>query len=245
MRRFFFDSANNDGDIVCLDENESRHITRALRLTAGDEVELLDGSGNIYGAVITETGKTVRARIVRSVEGVSTDFARLIICQGQLKGKKMDVVVQKATELGVTRMAPFWSSRCQGKLNDLQGAKKLDRYLRIVESACKQCYRPDLMAVDQPLDLSELLASFPDEPGRMRLLCWEEEKSVSLHDIDFPESIGEVVLLLGPEGGLAAVEVEHARALGWQTVSLGKRILRAETATITAASILQFLLRNI
>jgi 16S rRNA (uracil1498-N3)-methyltransferase len=245
MRRFFFDIDNKEGDIVCLDENESRHITRALRLSAGDEVELLDGSGNIYGAVITETGKTVRARIVGSIEAVSTDSARLIICQGQLKGKKMDVVVQKATELGVTRIAPFWSSRCQGKLNDLQGAKKLDRYLRIVESACKQCYRPDLMVVDQPLELSELLASFTDEPCRMRLLCWEEEKTVSFHDVDFPEYVEEVVVLLGPEGGLAADEVEYARALGWQTVSLGKRILRAETATITAASILQFLLRNI
>ncbi len=245
MRRFFFDSDNKDGDIVCLDENESRHITRALRLTSGDEVELLDGSGNIYGAVIAETGKTVKARIVGSVEAVSSDAIRLIICQGQLKGKKMDVVVQKATELGVTHLAPFWSSRCQGKLNDLQGAKKLDRYLRIVESACKQCYRPDLMVVDQPLELSEILASFSAEPGRMCLICWEEEKTVSLHNIEFPESIAEVVVLLGPEGGLSADEVERARALGWQTVSLGKRILRAETATITAASILQFLLRNI
>lgn len=245
MRRFFFDNDNRDGDIVSLPESESRHISRALRLTTGEEVELLDGRGKVYAAVIEETGKTVRARIVGSVEDGSDDSVHLIIGQGQLKGKKMDMVIQKCTELGVTRVVPFWSSRCQGKLNDLQGAKKLERYTRIVESACKQCYRPDLMTVDQPLGFNELLASFPDQSGRLRLLCWEEEKEVSLHDIEIPEAIEEVVVFLGPEGGLSAEEAEAARMQGWQTVSLGKRILRAETATLTAASVMQFLLRNI
>jgi 16S rRNA (uracil1498-N3)-methyltransferase len=245
MRRFFIENDTIRGDIVELPESESRHISRVLRLKAGEAVELLDGRGAVYSAVLIETGKRVRARIALLRAEKAADSIRLTIGQGQLKGQKMDTVIQKCTELGVTRVAPFWSSRCQGKLNDLQGAKKLERYQRIVEAACKQCYRSDLMTVDSPREFQELLAAFPAGEGRLRLLFWEEEREATLHTVAIAEAIREVVVLLGPEGGLAADEVDRARSEGWRTVSLGRRILRAETATLTAASIVQFLLHNI
>lgn len=247
MRRFFIESDSNAirDDIVELPESESRHISKVLRLKAGDAVELLDGRGKVYSAVLLDTGKRVRARITQLQAEDDAATVSLIVGQGQLKGQKMDTVIQKCTELGVTRIAPFWSSRCQGKLNDLQGVKKLERYQRIVEAACKQCYRPDLMTVDPPCEFQELLAAYPAGEGRLRLLFWEEERAASLHTVTIPETTREAVVLLGPEGGLAADEVEMARFQGWQTVSLGSRILRAETATLTAASIVQFLLRNI
>lgn len=245
MRRFFVEQGGVVGETVALPESESRHICRVLRLAPGAAVELLDGSGLIYSAELVDTGRQVLARIshVRSEREGQT--VALYVGQGQLKGQKMDTVVQKCTELGVNRLMPFWSGRCQGKLQELQGAKKLERYQRIVESACKQCFRPDLMTVDPPCMFVELLDAFPEEDGRLRLLFWEEECEFSLHDLAVPGSVREVVILLGPEGGLSVEEIETAKARGWLTVSLGRRILRAETATLAAASLVQFLVKNI
>jgi len=245
MRRFFIDCGGAVGEILQLPESESRHISRALRLAPGTMVELLDGSGLVYSAELVEVGRQVLARIsgVRSEQ--EKEAVALYIGQGQLKGQKMDTVVQKCTELGVSRLMPFWSSRCQGKLQELQGAKKLDRYQRIVESACKQCFRSDLMVVDPPRNFTELLRAFSAEEGQLRLLFWEEEREFSLHDLIVPDTVREVVILLGPEGGLSVEEAESAKANGWISVSLGRRILRAETATIAAASLVQFLVRNI
>lgn len=246
MRRFFFDKAAREGDSVTLDEGESRHITRVLRLEPGCDVELLDGEGGLFRAQLSEVGKRVRANIVGVVESGGTDRVTVSIVQGHLKGKKLELVIQKCTELGVASMMMYWSSRCQGKLKDLQGGKKLERYQRIVESACKQCFRADLMELQEPVDFSRLLEMYEDKPGRLKLLFWEEERATSLHDISFagPE-VDELILLLGPEGGLTGEEVQAAAEAGWRSVSLGKRILRAETATIAAASICQHLVGNI
>lgn len=250
MRRFFFETKKSDniantGSVVELTESESRHISRVIRLKPGAQVELLDGRGNVFTARLLETGKKVSAEITGVLTKLDSGKVTLHIGQGLLKGQKMDMVVQKCTELGVTQLLPFWSIRCQGKLNDAQCAKKTERYQRIVESACKQCYRPDLMTVNRPQELSTLLGAFPDAKDSLRLLFWEEERETSLHDITVSAATREVVILLGPEGGLHEDEVEMAREQGWQTVSLGKRILRAETATLTSASIVQFMVNNI
>jgi len=245
MRRFFVDHGGVVGETLPLPESESRHISRALRLAPGTMIELLDGSGAIYTAELVEVDRQVLARITAVHTDAGQESVALCIGQGQLKGQKMDTVVQKCTELGVKRLMPFWSSRCQGKLQELQGAKKLERYQRIVESACKQCYRPDLMAVDPPCTFTELLQGFPAGEGRLRLLFWEGEREFSLHDLVVPDEVREVVILLGPEGGLSVEEAASAKAMGWLTVSLGRRILRAETATIAAAALVQFLVKNI
>lgn len=245
MRRFFFDNDTLMGDSVELPKSETRHIVRALRLNVGDAIELLDGKGSVFSAIITESGKTVKARIVEEIVAEGSDDVPVVVCQAHLKGKKMDLVIQKCTELGVNRFVPLWSSRCQGKISEHHGRKKLERYQRIVESACKQCYRPDLMEIDETVEFSEFIASFPDSPKVAKLLFWEEEREVSLHDSVIAADVDKVVLLLGPEGGLSVEEAELARSCGWQTVSLGRRILRAETAALTATSVVQFLVKNI
>ncbi len=245
MRRFMVDNGGNVGETVLLPESEARHISRVLRLPPGTAVELLDGSGLILTAVLVETGRQVRAKITGLQAPPSTRSVSLLVAQGLLKGQKMDEVIQRCTELGVSRLLPFWSSRCQGKLDEQRGGKKLERYQRIVESASKQCCRTDLMTIDLPRGFGELLADFPAAEGRLRLLFWEEERQHSLHDLVLPPSIQEVVILLGPEGGLSAEEAGAARSQGWLTVTLGRLILRAETATLTATSLVQFLIKNI
>lgn len=245
MRRFFFDPHLRNGDKIFLSEEESRHIAKVLRLKAGDVIELLDGLGAVYRAVITNVGRQVEAHIesiILKEEGVGTS---VWVWQGILKGEKMDTVVQKCTELGVTGMVPFQSSRCQGKLDQMQSRKKHERWQRVGVAACKQSMRLQSIEIDAPVTYSESLNKKTDDNTSLRLLFWEEEKTIHLHDIADIDKAHSLELMLGPEGGLTPEEVEQARLLGWRTVSLGDRILRAETATISAVSIVQYLAGNL
>lgn len=245
MRRFFFDPHSRSGDKIFLSEEESRHITKVLRLKAGDLIELLDGLGTVYRAVITNAGRQVEAHIESILvkeEGVGTS---VWVWQGILKGEKMDTVVQKCTELGVTGMVPFQSSRCQGKLDQMQSRKKHERWQRIGVAACKQSMRLQSIQIDAPVTFSESLTKKGEDNTTLRLLFWEEEKTIHLHDIADIDKANSLELMLGPEGGLTSDEVEQARLLGWRTVSLGDRILRAETATLSAVSIVQYLAGNL
>ncbi len=242
MRRFFFDRRDRQGERVLLPEEESRHVAKVLRLSPGSEIELLDGQGEVFRGEIVAVDRRVEVRIVETVIGNVVDGRILRVGQGILKGEKMDTVVQKCTELGVVRFSPFESSRCQGKADPGQNRKRHERWQRIGLAACKQCLRPKLMQLDAPMRLAELL---PEDDAELRLLFWEEEKDLHLQDIPSLAEKRSVTLLLGPEGGFSREEVELARQLGWVTVSLGERILRAETATLTAVAIVQFILGNL
>ena len=245
MRRFIFDSTQQDGDRVLLSAEESYHISRVLRLQPGTEIELMDGHGRVYTAVIVEAGRKVVARVICLKEEGSDGLVQIWVGQGLLKGKKMDGTVQQCTELGVTRLIPFFSSRCQGSLGELRDRQKGERWDRIVISACKQCKRRDLMAVDELVEYSTILSQFRNEPGLLRLLFWEEETEFRLRpEMVDAENFDRILILLGPEGGFSRDEVASAREGGWQTVSLGRRILRAETATLVAVSLVQYLAGN-
>lgn len=245
MRRFFFNPADRDGDRVVLGGPEAHHISRVLRLGIGTEINLLDGTGAVYRARIEATGKLVQATILETLPQQELQQVQLSVGQGVLKGKKMDTVVQKCTELGVVEFLPFWSSRCQGKMNSQLEQKKKLRYERIVESACKQCERADRMEILQPLTYAESLRNYSGQPDILPVLFWEKEQENTLHTLKPSPSHKRVIVFFGPEGGWDDEEIELARSLGWQTVSLGPLILRAETATLTGVSIVQFLLGTI
>ena len=245
MRRFFFDPSLRNGDKVFLSEEESRHITKVLRLKIGDMIELLDGLGAVYQAIISAVGRQVEADIQGIVVTEPGIDKSIWVWQGILKGEKMDTVVQKCTELGVTGLIPFQSSRCQGKLDPVQGRKKQQRWQRIGIAACKQCLRLQLITIEAPASYTESLSKKSDESTMLRLLFWEEEKTTHLHDVANIDKAGSLALMLGPEGGFTREEVEQARLLGWRTVGLGDRILRAETATLSAVSIVQYLAGNL
>lgn len=244
MRRFFFDPKSRSGDTVLLSEEESRHIIRVLRLQVGHEIELLDGQGTVYRAVIAAIDRRVAACLGAVVAAELGGGRTVRVGQGILKGEKMDTVVQKCTELGVTRLSPFQSSRCQGKADLSQNRKRHERWQRIGLASCKQCLRPQPMQLDGPVPLAGVVEEEAGS-GILRLLFWEEEKAVRLQDIPALVAAPAVTLLLGPEGGFAREEVDLARAHGWRTVSLGERILRAETATLTAVALVQYLIGNL
>ena len=245
MRRFFYDSSSQSGDQIVLDEQESHHITRVLRLAEGSEVELLDGRGSAYRARIIEAGKRVKLRICAQIVSDSAKNSRqLILGQAILKGQKMDELVQRCTELGVDHFMPFWSSRCQGKLDPGRQLEKTARYLRISEAACKQSSRLLPMRLSDAETFASCICSREFPVGMQRIIFWEEEQEADLYKLEISAGSPGVAMLIGPEGGFSQSEVETAKNQGWQPVSLGGRILRAETATLAAVAIIQYLLGN-
>ncbi len=245
MRRFFFDPNLRDGDRVFLSEEESHHISKVLRLKSGDVIEILDGQGAVFRAVITSVGRQVEARIEEIISREVGIGKTVRVWQAILKGEKMDTVVQKCTELGVTSLIPYQSSRCQGKFDQVQSRKKHQRWQRIGLEACKQCRRLHRIDIEPPTSYAESLNKNSEDDTALRLLFWEEEKNTRIGDIPDIAQAASLALMLGPEGGFTREEVELARLSGWRTVSLGDRILRAETATLSAVSIVQFLAGNL
>ena len=242
MRKFFFRPEDRTGDVVSLSVDESHHMRSVLRLRAGRHVELFDGDGGIHQAELVEMGERVIARIVSSRPADAAPTVPLLVGQGLLKGKTMDMVVQKCTELGVETLAPMITSRCQGRPEPGRDRSKHERWLRIVEESCKQCGRPLPMDLQQTAAFKDVIRSCQAAAAGLKILFWEEEREVRLQDLLPLDAAGGVFILLGPEGGFTAEEVDAARAEGWRTVSLGRRILRAETASLAAAAIIQHLL---
>jgi 16S rRNA (uracil1498-N3)-methyltransferase len=242
MRRFFFKPEEKAGDYVALTAAESHHIWRVLRLRAGTKVELFDGSGGVYQAELVEVGERVRARILAGTTIPEDDGVAIWVGQGVLKSKNMDMVVQKHTELGVRGLVPLLSSRCQGRLDPAKEGKKHERWLKIIEESCKQCNRTRPMELLKAMDFHELTTFFDSGSAGLKILFWEEERDVSIHDLLPLQDVRVVCLLLGPEGGFTREEVAVARSASWRTVSLGRRILRAETAALASVAILQYLL---
>ncbi len=242
MRRFFIDSETTISDEIFLSREESHHLQRVLRLPVGTPIQLLDGKGNIHDAQINELGKEVRLRILSS-EHTPQDATPLRVCQSVLKGQKMELLVQKCTELGVTEFTPFYSERCQLKKKELSKiTRKYDRWQRVVEEACKQCGTPWAMTLKPLLSFNEMLDEYG--PGVQKILFWEEEQTNNLHTLPLTTEATGVQIVFGPEGGFPLEEITAARRSDFQILSLGSRILKAETANIGAVSIMQYLLGN-
>jgi len=244
MKRFFAADIEPGTTRVRLDREESRHLTRVLRLQVGDPVELFDGSGALYTAEVEGLGKEVSVLLRGGSEAGAADEPPVVVCQGDLKGQKIDFLVEKCTELGVDRFIPFVADRSQGRRDDERQMKKLLRRRTIVKTACKQSGRLRFMEVEPESGFSDLLTTGLDDDRCLKLILWEKEQGVTLADVVRAESVTRVYLMFGPEGGFSAAEAEQALAAGWQPVGLGTRILRAETATIAAVSITQHLLGN-
>lgn len=244
MRRFFFTTDDRVEDKVTLCQEESRHIRKVLRLHPGEIVELFDGSDILYNAEIIALGKNVQTRIISSKSIDLQQKSEIWLGQGVVKTKQMELLLQKCTELGVNDFTPFISSRCQGNLIE-QSRQKSERWRRIIGESCKQCLRPQTMNLHGFQSFEDVTAKQSNDHGVLKLLCWEKERDVNLADFSAEiRSSAMVKLLFGPEGGFTASEIEAARFAGWQTVGLGQRILRAETAAIAAVAIVQHLLGN-
>ncbi len=236
MRRFFYDPRREETDQIRITGSEAHHIRKVLRMRPGGRAELFDGTGGVVVAELKEikSDEVIFAVVSRSVEQHTE--TPLTLAQSMLKGTKMDLLVQKATELGVHTFVPIITRYSE---KQPKAAHQLKRWQRIMLEACKQCRRPIPMKLVPPAALSEL--GLP--PGSKKIMPWENEvnRSFSAADLDNGQP---VLLLVGPEGGFHPAEVEYARDTGFRTLSLGPRILRAETAALAAVTLVQHAVHN-
>lgn len=240
MRRFFVNPDSIAGDKALITDQEARHLRLVLRIKPGVQIDLFDGAGRIYRAETTKVGKsTVEVRILTCRE-IASKPPFLSLGLALLKGKKMDLVIQKATELGVHAVYPVSTQNCAVPP---PAANQLSRWQRIAHEACKQCGRPTPLICQPHLNFSEFL----DQARQFdaKIMLWENEGARHLDYLASLTPLKSLLLLLGPEGGFQDQELELATEHGFIAVSLGPRILRAETAAITAISISQFLLGNL
>jgi 16S rRNA (uracil1498-N3)-methyltransferase len=247
MRRFFVDPENIVGANAYLSGQEARHIATVLRLAPGKTIILFDGSGSYYDAQLTKiTPNRVEAKILSITPYIDTsETARpaLHLAIALLKGKKMDFIIQKATELGVDSLRPFRSQYCA--VHD-GAADKISRWQKIAIEACKQCNRARPPAIHGGADFKDLLAASGKEEHDLKLIFWEETGGEILQQtLAQVQETKSSLILIGPEGGFSTAETEEAVAAGFQSVTLGRQILRSETAAIAAISILQYKLGNL
>ncbi len=218
---------------AAINSSDAYHLKEVLRLKEGDKIFISDGERKFLAVIVSLTRDGGKVRRVKEVETPSLR-GEILLFQALLKGKKMDFLVQKATELGVDYFYPTIFKRSVAKPK----VGKVERWERIVKEACKQSGRHYLMKITSPLHLKEALESAGDCET---LICFAEgEKGVNLSE--HIKRGSRVALFFGPEGGFEEDELEMIKKAGGKIASLGPLILRAETATIAGVSLVSYLL---
>jgi len=235
LTRVYVEAALTGGTRGLVSGSAANHIVRVLRLGVGDAVTLFDGRGGEYPARIEALRKdAVEVAVGEHLAMERESPLAVTLAQGVSRGERMDLVMQKATELGVQRIVPLITKRSVVRLDPGQAQKKLQHWRGIVIASCEQCGRNRLPQLAAPRELQEFLGS-EAATGTARLLL----SPTGALRIGAIPPCGKITVLIGPEGGLAPEEAEAAIAQGFLEVQLGPRILRTETAAIAALAALQ------
>ena len=234
VRRFFIENIAPEQTEVFLEGEEFIHAKIVLRIEEGAEIILLDGSGKEYSAIVT---KIEKRRLSAHITGVNTGErepnTEIYLLCGLLKGDKTELIVQKATELGVSKIGIFNSQYCSAYIND----NKLERLNKGAHEAAKQCLRSRAPKVEYFASLNAALKSAQDYNNKLFACEFLGQSNGNIMDIS-----GSTALVVGSEGGFSQEEYNLAESLGYTGISLGKRILRADTAAITMCSLAAFAL---
>lgn len=234
--RIYTDSPLNEGATADLDDNAAQHVGRVLRMQPGQELLLFNGDGNDYPATITESGKKrVEVQVGSPMENATDSPLEIVLGQTLSKGDRMDYAVQKAVEMGVTRIVPLTTERCDVKLKGDREDKRLRHWQSVATSAAEQCGRARVPEILPVMTLAEWFEHTSDCDLRLVLHHRTEQ---SLNTMTKP---ARVALMIGPEGGLSADEINAAETAGFLPVALGPRVLRTETAPVAAMALCQWL----
>lgn len=235
MHRFYADESGLADGFVRLNAEDAHHAQRVLRMKPGEQAQIFCDQRR-YTAEITDLSDGVTLRILEELP--STEAAlRITLYQGLPKADKMELITQKAVELGADRVVPVAMSRCVVQLNSKDGAKKQERWQKIAREACKQSGRCQMMPVDAPISFKELLRRLPNHAAA--IVPWEDARGYSLRTFqqEHPD-VRDVAIVIGPEGGMSPEEITQMKDAGCRSVTLGPRILRTETAGLSAISAL-------
>jgi len=242
-KRFYVLKDDIANDEVTLCEDEHQHLSKVLRLRVGDNVECFEDGGNILSCQIVEISKnSTKLKVIDKEPCLQNPKINLTLFQGLPKLDKLEFITQKVTELGVKRIIPFSSKFCIAKEN----LNKIERLNKIVISACKQCGRTLLTEIVPPKKFDEMLKVLCEFD--VVLFANECEKTMSLKDVfnKVDKKIDSVAIIVGSEGGFSKEEIERLESLkNVFSVSLGKRILRTETASVSLSSLVLYELGEI
>ena len=240
MPRFFIRPEQCENGLVTLSGEDAHHLFTVLRMRAGEKLTVCDFFGKEYSCEILEgNDKTVKMRVLDTRQSKNEPPFPIVLLMALPKGDKMEWIIQKAVELGVTQVRPFSSARTIVRLDEKSALKKTERWQKIAENAAMQCGRGAVPQVFAPLPFARLLeecSSFP----YLKLFCDEAEEERTLKNALARQEPEGVAFAVGAEGGFDRREVEKAKEAGFETVSLGRRILRCETAPLCVLSALAY-----
>lgn len=246
MPRFFINSKDIFDDNINVTGEDYNHIKKVLRLKCGEIITLSDGEGLEYVAEIVEFGDGfVHTKVIESFKNTTEPPVKVTLYQGLPKSDKMDFIIQKSVELGISKIVPVLTERTVVRLDSEKDAlKKCERWNRISLEAAKQCNRGIIPKIEIPISFKEAIKQTEDKA--LSLIPYEKEAKNSLKRVlERVDSISDISVFIGPEGGFTEQEIEEAVSSGLSSVTLGPRILRTETAGIAVLSILMYELGDV
>ena len=242
MRRFFVAPDAVQDNMVYFDAELARHMGKVLRLSAGEQVTVCTGEGSAYLVALEQFSKdAVTGRILEQLDHLQETSIQVVLYQGMPKGDKLELIIQKCTELGISAVVPVETSRSVVHLDGNKAGKKLERWQKIAQEASQQSKRVQVPTVGPYYNWKQMLKALEQAEG-LTIVFWEDEQTQSLKvllrsQMAKPQRIN---LVVGPEGGLSEDEVAQLRDLGAVSASLGKRILRTETAGMAGISMIMY-----
>ncbi len=241
MPKFFTARENIKDTTLIIDNEDANHIKKVLRIGVGDEITVCDGAGTDYDVRIKEIGKsTIECDILNKTKCNTEPDIKITLYQGLPKAAKMDYIIQKNTELGVSRIVPAKLLRCVVKLeNKAAEDKKCERWQKIANEAAKQSGRGIVPEIGSPMSIDEIIDDVKD--CDLVFVPYECETDVRLKAaVEAAKGAKSIAFIIGPEGGFDVTEIEKLKNAGIQAITLGKRILRTETAAEAVVSMLMY-----
>lgn len=247
MPRIYLSKNEITENKAVLTGDNANHISRSLRMRVGDEITLCDGEKNDYRAVIEKiTSDSVYLDIEEVIPSESEPPYMVRLFMALPKADKMELIVQKAVETGVYEIIPFISERCISRPDDSSGKKKVERWNKIAESAAEQCGRGIVPKVGNIITYKKALDMAKNDYAKF--ICYEKERQRGVYEAIAPlreiEKVKTISFFVGAEGGFSEAEVQSAFEMGITSISLGKRILRCETAPLFVLSVLSAVLEK-
>ncbi|MDA8441196.1 MAG: 16S rRNA (uracil(1498)-N(3))-methyltransferase [Peptococcaceae bacterium] len=244
MHRFRIEPADVQGDELSIRDQEAHHLYKVLRLVAGEQIVAFDNSGLEYRALIQSvTDGEVRCQIIAVVTTNKEAPLDVYLVQGLPKADKMELIIQKTTELGIKGLYPVRTSRAIVQLEGKKAMERVERWQKIAAEAAKQCGRSVVPSIQPVMSLGEALKNLP--PMVNILACYEAEATQGLKRALETYEQGPIAIVVGPEGGFTEQEIELLRAQGAMSISLGPRILRTETAGLAALTMVLYELADL
>ena len=237
-RRFFLEGTHSDGDTVTIAGKDAHKIVRVLRLQSGDCIELVDSAATVFDAELIVESEAVRAVLRDGRRANDRARVQIDVAQAVPKGQKMDFIVEKLSELGVSAILPFESERCIARG---VAAGKVERWRRLAQTAAQQSGRTNVARVDEVISFGTLVECLSKYD--CVLFPWEVSDPSPLREVlpELVKSARRILVVIGPEGGFSHSEAASAERSGAAVVSLGRQILRTETAALYVVSVLSYL----